>query len=389
MAPRDIPDDPGEIPYQPHGIPRLGWEEYWYPVITARELGKKPLPVKLCGQEIVVFRDAGQVFALADRCPHRGVRLSPGRCEFPGSGTISCPYHGWVFDGASGRLVAALMDGPDAPIARKVGIKKYPVREHAGMIWIYPGQLAPPKLEEEVPEWVGDAERFFSIPMYTDYKCNWRWLVDNWGNDQHAQYVHRYSPELMFQPMLPFLQTIEPRPLSNGRGMSFKRSGGVTSAEYPGLGTFPQKEWYRFMKPTGRGNVQGWANSKAAKVYGVPNQSEVWLPGLVLVTRLSGEYALIQWAVPLDGETTRCFNINNFRRVGKWRELYDRLHYKVWRGWAHDRIFSDQDKVLVEQLVPGPERLARSDVGVIAWRKFQGATARRPTPLQPVERDVA
>jgi hypothetical protein len=135
--------------------------------------------------------------------------------------------------------------------------------------------------------------------------------------------------------------------------------------------------------------VKGFEHSKAHKVYGIENQSELWLPGLVIVGRLSGEYCLVQWAVPIDETTTRCFNINNFRRLGKLREIYDRLHYAVWRGWAHDRIFSDQDKVLVEALVPGPERLSKSDVGLIAWRRFAGANARRPTPPQESTRDVA
>jgi hypothetical protein len=33
---------------------------------------------------------------------------------------------------------------------------------------------------------------------------------------------------------------------------------------------------------------------------------------------------------------------------------------------------------MVEALVPGPERLSKTDVGVIAWRKFAGTHARRP-----------
>ena len=56
----------------------------------------------------------------------------------------------------------------------------------------------------------------------------------------------------------------------------------------------------------------------------------------------------------------------------------------LWRGWAHDRIFSDQDKAMVEALVPGPERLSKTDVGVIYWRKFAGMHARRPAEAAPL-----
>jgi phenylpropionate dioxygenase-like ring-hydroxylating dioxygenase large terminal subunit len=382
-------DDPGELPYRAHNIPKLGFAEYWYPIVTSRELKQKPKGVKLLGREIVLYRDAGKLYAMEDRCPHRGVKLSLGECLYKGTGTISCPYHGWTFDGANGKLVAAIMDGPEAPITRKVTQRIYPVREHAGMIWLWGGEGEASRLEDDIPEWIADQKTFFSMPMYTDYACNWRWLVDNWGNDQHAQYVHRKSPELFFQPQLPFNLTIEPKPLPNGRGMAFKRIGGVTSAEFPGLGRFPNNEWWRFMKPRGRGNIRGFENSRAHKVYGIPNQSEVWLPGMVLVGRLHGEYALVQLAVPIDENTTRCWNINNFRRTGKLVEWFDRLHYFLWRGWAHDRIFSDQDKVLLEAVIPGPERLSKSDLGVIAWRKFMGANARRPPGLKEAARDVA
>jgi nitrite reductase/ring-hydroxylating ferredoxin subunit len=378
MAETAHDDDPAEMPYRRFGIPKSGFENYWYPVLTPREVKRKPRAVRLLGRDIVLFRDAGKLFALDDRCPHRGVKLSAGACAYAGSGTISCPYHGWTFDGASGQLVAALMEGPDAPIERKVAVRAYPVREFAGLIWLWPGDMAPARLEDDVPEFIGRQDRFFSISMWTDYRCNWRALVDNWPQDHHGQYVHRNAPELILQPLLPFALTLGPEPLEDNKGIAIKRSGGMTSAAYPGLGRFPNNEWWRVLRPTGRGSVRGFENSKAHKVYGIRNQSEVWLPGLVAVGRLSGEYCLVQWAVPIDGETTRCFNINNFRRLGRWRAIYDRVHYYLWRGWVHDRIFSDQDKTMVEALVPGSERLSRTDVGVIAWRRFAGAHARRP-----------
>ena len=387
MADLDADDDPAELPYRRFGIPKLGFENYWYPVVPAREVKRQPRAVRLLGCDIVVFRDAGRVFALDDRCPHRGVRLSAGTCAYAGSGTISCPYHGWTFDGATGELRAALMDGPDAPIVGKVSLRHYPVREFAGLIWLWPGTMAPPLLEDDIPEYIGRQDRFFTISMYTDYKCNWRALVDNWQQDHHGQYVHRNSPELLLQPVMPFALTLDPKPLEADRGIAIKRSGGMTSADYPGLGRFPNNEWWRLMKPTGRGNVRGFENSKAYKVYGIRNQTEVWLPGLVLVGRLSGEYCLIQWAVPIDANTTRCFNINNWRRFGRWREFYERAHYYLWRRWAHDRVFSDQDKAMVEALVSGPERLSKSDVGVIAWRKFAGTHARRPAAAAPAHAD--
>jgi phenylpropionate dioxygenase-like ring-hydroxylating dioxygenase large terminal subunit len=387
MAVTEDHDDPAELPYRRFGIPKLGFENYWYPIITSREVRGKPRAVRLMGRDIVLFRDGQKLFALDDRCPHRGVKLSAGDCAYAGSGTISCPYHGWTFDGATGQLVAALVEGPDSPLTRKVAVRRYPVCEHAGLIWLWPGTMEPSSLEDDIPEYIGRQDRFFSISVYTDYKCNWRALVDNWPQDHHGQYLHRSSPELLLQPLMPFGLTLDPAPIDGNRGIAIATSDGMTEANYPGLGRFPNNEWWRVLKPAGRGNVQGFETSKARTVYGIRNQSEVWLPGLVVVGRLSGEYCLIQWAVPIDAETTRCFNINNWRRLGRWRAVYDRVHYYLWRGWAHDGIFSGQDKRMVEALVPGPERLSKTDVGVIAWRKFAGAHARRPTEAPEVTED--
>jgi len=54
---------------------------------------------------IAVFRTAeDQVFALDDRCPHKGGPLSEGIVH----GTfVTCPLHGWVFDLASGQARGA------------------------------------------------------------------------------------------------------------------------------------------------------------------------------------------------------------------------------------------------------------------------------------------
>src|SRR5579863_2981321 len=128
MAVTDATVDP-EAPYARDGLPALGFRNYWYPILKARRLGRRPRAVRLLGEQIVLFRDGGRLHALEDRCPHRGTRLSIGACRFPGSGTISCPYHGWTFRGADGTLAAALMEGPGAPIERKVRIQAYPVVE--------------------------------------------------------------------------------------------------------------------------------------------------------------------------------------------------------------------------------------------------------------------
>lgn len=56
--------------------------------------------VKTSAGCIAVFRTSDdQVFALDDRCPHKGGPLSQGIVH---GNSITCPLHNWVFDLATG-----------------------------------------------------------------------------------------------------------------------------------------------------------------------------------------------------------------------------------------------------------------------------------------------
>ncbi len=54
--------------------------------------------------DIAVFRnDADEVFALSDKCPHKGGPLSQGIVF---DRKVSCPLHGWTVQLDSGEAVA-------------------------------------------------------------------------------------------------------------------------------------------------------------------------------------------------------------------------------------------------------------------------------------------
>src|SRR5271170_6345023 len=73
---------PSNDPYAGTGLPELGLRNYWYPVIAAWRLGRKPKALRVLGEDIVVFRDSGKLYALGNRCPHRGALLSQGKCLY-------------------------------------------------------------------------------------------------------------------------------------------------------------------------------------------------------------------------------------------------------------------------------------------------------------------
>ena len=90
------------------------FRRYWLPVETSANLGggrgpvvpsaKNPLPLKVLGEYLVLYRDAtGQPGLLAEHCSHRGTSLRYGRVEDNG---LRCLYHGWLYD-IEGKLVGA------------------------------------------------------------------------------------------------------------------------------------------------------------------------------------------------------------------------------------------------------------------------------------------
>ena len=363
-------------PYAAFAMPPNGLRNYWYPVLPAWRLRRRPKRITILGEELVLFRDGAQVYALDNRCPHRGARLSLGACRF--KGTVSCPYHGWTFDGG-GKLVAAIMEGPGSSLAGRVQVASYPAAQRHGLIWLFMGEGPPTPFEDDVPEQIIDTASFFTITASADYSCNWRVLADNWTNEHHGPYVHGNAPELILQPLPPFNMALSLVDHGDGKTMGVRGEGGITSAVFPGLGRFPSSSWHRVLTPRGRGVRANWHTTVAARVFGVATPTSVRLPGMVIVARPNAQYFLIQWATPLDANRTRLFNINCFRRRGALREAYNRAHYALFRSWAHDLIFSDQDRKVVESVILGPERLSKTDIGLVGWRRFVQANAKCST----------
>jgi nitrite reductase/ring-hydroxylating ferredoxin subunit len=76
----------------------------WWAVARSEEVkGDKPLSVDIGDRPVVLWRDLkGIARALEDRCPHRRAPLSLGCIRK--EGWIQCGYHGWSYDGETGRV---------------------------------------------------------------------------------------------------------------------------------------------------------------------------------------------------------------------------------------------------------------------------------------------
>ena len=89
---------------------------YWQPVALVEELDpRRPIvPVKLLGEDFVLFRDPQGRYGLLDRdCPHRGADLAFGRLE---GGGLRCAFHGWLFD-AGGQCLDMPAEPEDSMMA--------------------------------------------------------------------------------------------------------------------------------------------------------------------------------------------------------------------------------------------------------------------------------
>ena len=104
----------------------------WHPVAAADALADAPLAVTLLGEPLVLWRGgSGALSAFADRCPHRGARLSLGCVR---EGQLECPYHGWRFDGAGQSVhVPALPAFAPPPTHRAT---THAVQARYGLLWV-------------------------------------------------------------------------------------------------------------------------------------------------------------------------------------------------------------------------------------------------------------
>lgn len=156
----------------------------WTPIGLSRDLKPgKPLARRIAGERVVFFRDAaGNAAALIDRCPHRGVALSLGRVH---GGEIECPFHGWRFDG--GGRNCGVPWNPDAKL-ENLGATALPVREMAGLLWLYTGFA--PEDEPRVSETLLSPDAVICAQSVV-WHAHWTRVMENMLDMPHLPFVHR------------------------------------------------------------------------------------------------------------------------------------------------------------------------------------------------------
>ncbi|VCU72555.1 Phthalate 4,5-dioxygenase oxygenase subunit [Pigmentiphaga humi] len=162
--------------------------QYWQPVALVDELeAERPIrPVKLMGQDFILFRDEQGRYGFMDRdCPHRGADLAFGRLE---DGGVRCLFHGWLFD-VEGACLETPAEPEGSKLAQRVRQKSYPVVEKSGVLFAYIGEGEPPAFPH-FDCFVAPSEYTFAFKGYLD--CNWLQALEVGIDPAHASYLHRF-----------------------------------------------------------------------------------------------------------------------------------------------------------------------------------------------------
>jgi phenylpropionate dioxygenase-like ring-hydroxylating dioxygenase large terminal subunit len=171
---------------------------HWYPVAWANQLQRGTVQkVTIWYQDIAIYRDEeGNVHALSDACPHKGVALHKGDVK----GThLACRYHGWEFNG-EGECVHIPYFNEDQKLPRACA-HSYPIQEKYDLIWLFPGnrELATTQPILDIPEF--DDSQWLCVPVTAHFNAHFSMCNENTMDVFHG-YLHQdlqgwFNPELI------------------------------------------------------------------------------------------------------------------------------------------------------------------------------------------------
>jgi 5,5'-dehydrodivanillate O-demethylase len=242
---------------------------FWHPVALARHVEpKRAKPIRILGEDLTLYRgESGGYFLVGGHCAHRGTVLHPGWIE---GDAIRCVYHGWKYDG-TGRCIERPAE--KGALSGATAIAGYPVREYAGMLFAYmgemPGDGAPPPFELPRKD-VAERPGAVIVARAEKWPCNWFQMVENSMDATHVSFVHQLGGSGEF--------------------------GSAIGAAVPELSYSETEAGIEQVAVRGKGNVRksNWT---------FPNNNHVVVPGL---TKADPWTDICQWNVPHDdGSTSR------------------------------------------------------------------------------------
>ena len=170
--------------------------EHWHPVLPSSRLARNAVVgVRLAGRDLVLFRDShNELGALADRCPHRRMKLSLGKMYHD---RLQCSYHGWTFD---------CQGNGESPATPKLYAcaDHFEVAEKHEAIWVRKAGAA-----TRFPSF--DVDSYFNVcNLHHRAKAPLELTLDNFCEIEHTPTTHAffgYPLERMREVQVEFLPT--------------------------------------------------------------------------------------------------------------------------------------------------------------------------------------
>ena len=350
---------------------------YWQPVALVEELdGPRPVrPVRLLGEDLVLFRDDQKRYGLLDRhCPHRGADLAFGRCE---NGGLRCTFHGWLFD-VTGQCRETPAEPDDRPLWKGIRQRSYPVVERSGILWAYMGPDA-----RDAPAFpafdcfVAPATHTFAFKGL--WECNWLQAMEVGIDPVHASFLHRFFEDD-----------------ANNDGTQFRDVAADSDIPLTRLLREHERPVIA-VEPTSYGLQITTTRTLDAERTHVRVTNQVFPQAITIP--LSQEMTLTQWHVPVDDETCYWFTI--FTSFGKpidkaamraqrlqvyelpdytskknrandyGFDVHDQLH-RTYTGMGEDINVHDQWAVEGQGRIQDrtKEHLGTSDKAIVAYRRL-------------------
>ena len=177
----------------------------WYPIGFSNDFNFKPTRVTIRDINYVVWKDKhNKYFSIRDSCSHQGSSFILGTtCK----NTITCPYHGYIFDGTNGELLQIPKLTHIDSTSHNIDCFK--VVEKGGMVYLNTIPIADEKMKKEI-----DETYIFTEPEFYDNNQRVVYLSENF--EHMAKFVSVNSLDICH---IGFVHTFgnkkSPNPLRN------------------------------------------------------------------------------------------------------------------------------------------------------------------------------
>ncbi|GEP53480.1 aromatic ring-hydroxylating dioxygenase subunit alpha [Reyranella soli] len=320
---------------------------YWHPAGIAADAGATPRPVKVLGEELILFRDGqGRAGLVYPRCCHRGTTLYYGKIEERG---IRCCYHGWLFDVEGHCLEMPCEPNPSGPQCQRVRQPWYPVEERYGLVFAY---LGPPEKKPVLPryeclevmgpgEFVEADDSSIGSGGIVIAPCNWLQHFENVVDPYHVPVLHGTfsGPQFVEQ-----------------------------------MATFPKVKFEYGPRGVKATSIRPGPNGKRFR-----RITEAIVPTLRLVANPRvAQYGMVEsigWTLPIDDTHYRIYVAGRVKEKGELAKFKSRYNGKTWAELSpeeHQQFPGDTEAQVGQGAITfhSEEHLMSSDQGVSMLRLF-------------------